>query len=473
MGYKPFLRSMTDIALAEAPNAALIETARQQFIEITGAGHQSEIMSHMAAIHPGIAIELHNHFAEFLDLVPHPEGGWVASVCINFLVENQSRQAIHRPKLSPDQVQEIEYLFKLRCHVASELIHASEVDVMPWKQWFEYIHSQFTRNPLPLPLKDSGDEPPGGGLLVPYSLLIHFRTDIEGMPDAVDTATLATENVMAVLSRALGGRKLAPLTEAAPAHQAYESLEAGQTQVELMRWDELVVDGLWVIREHQAAGTSKLALSRNRVLKPEATIEFPDTFPWIHFVRWSILQAWIKTHPNVHLEENQQIAQEMEREQEQELAEVPRINYAPDPDNIVTAIIGYTVLTSTGPLLDAQRGVPLTLTSDQAALVSLAVKATTNEQYSVSPFPFIALYMNAAQGYRIVCLREAYLRLQEFCRQHMIGNFRILLPDTHEERWVVIDPEWILPSARREEFNATVGQQVTANAQNWRMREQS
>jgi len=41
------------------------------------------------------------------------------------------------------------------------------------------------------------------------------------------------------------------------------------------------------------------------------------------------------------------------------------MSYDPNPEDIISSVIGYTVLTEKGPLLDSQNNVPLTLTSDR------------------------------------------------------------------------------------------------------------
>jgi len=135
------------------------------------------------------------------------------------------------------------------------------------------------------------------------------------------------------------------------------------------------------------------------------------------------------------------------------------MSYDPNPEDIISSVIGYTVLTENGPLLDSQNNVPLTLTSDQAAIVSLAIRTKTNEAYTVTPFPFHRpLYAGRPGNLPDSRCGRLTFACRNFCKHHAFEKYKAVLPNVPGRRaGVQIDPEWIIPSARRQEFNETVG----------------
>jgi hypothetical protein len=464
MDKKDIIRELIGIALEAGPSPAAVEATRLHFLEAAHHGAYQPVMERMFGVHPTVAVTCNGYFSDFLDLTPHPNGGWVASLCLNVLIQNPDQRSFARPRLLPGHVAAIESLFAEKCFVDSQLIHPAEIDAMPWEKWMDYVQGLFTDNAHEMPLQDSGEEPPGEGIFAPYSLVLHLWISDRKWEKVLHAAGAAVESILPILQQASGNHQTVPLTDVVPAHRGYTALEGAQTQVKLQRWTNLVKEGIWVVREEITEQTTSLTLSKEENSKQEAIFAMADSFPWINFVRWAILQSWFEEHPNVRLEQNKETLQNLDKE----LAEVPRVSYDPNPEDIISSVIGYTVLTENGPLLDSRNNVPLTLTSDQAAIVSLAIRTKTNEAYTVTPFPFIALYMLAAQGISLIALREAYVRLQDFCKHHAFENYKAVLPNVPgTTRWVQIDPEWIIPSARRQEFNETVGRQVREKVQKW------
>jgi hypothetical protein len=464
MNKKDIIRELTGIALEAAPSSAAVEATRLHFLEAAHHGAYQPVMEHMFGVDPTVAVTCNSYFSDFLDLIHHPTGGWVASLCLNVLIQNPDQQAFARPRLLPGHVAAIESLFAVKCFVDPQLIHPSEIDAMPWERWIDYVQCLFTDNAHEMPLQDSGEEPAGEGIFAPCSLVLHLRIFDRKWEKVLPAAGAAIESILPILQQASDNRRTVPLTDIVPAHLGYTALEGAQTQAELQRWTNLVKEGSWVVREEIMEQRTRLTLSKAENSNPEAVFAMADSFPWINFIRWAILQSWFEEHPNVRLEQNKETLQNLDKE----LAGVPRVSYVPNPADIISSVIGYTVLTENGPLLDSENNVPLTLTSDQAAIVSLAIKTKTNEAYAVTPFPFIALYMLAAQGISLIALREAYVRLQDLCKHHACGKYKAVLPNVPgTARWVQIDPEWIIPSARRQEFNETVGRQIREKVQKW------
>jgi len=445
------LKQLADLATQPEPDPASVEVARLRFLECAKRGIYPEVIQRTTEMNPLAVAACHNYFSDFLDVLPHPNSGWIASLCVNVLLKNSRQSTLRRPRLFSRHAARIESLFQGPCKVEPALVHPAEIDVIPWHQWLDYIEKLFGSSPQPLPLQDSGEEPPGEGLFIPCSLVLHLWLTERDQEGAVLTTGGELQSILEILQEACGA-EVDPITEPVLAHRGYSVLEHALVQIELMRWDPLTEEGHWVVKETIQENQTHLVLCQAGSNDIKGSISFGTSFTWVQFTRWSAIQEWLEGKTNVQMVQNMEMLQEFKAD----LAEVPRLNYTPDPAGPHTAIVGYTVLDGDQQVFDSKGNVPLALTSDQAAVIALAMEA--GKKYAVAPVSLLDLYANAARGRAFIALREAYTRLQEVCSKGPLKGFAATLPAVPATyRWVQINSEQVLPKAQRPAFEKAWG----------------
>jgi len=108
MDKKDIIRELIGMALEAGPSPAAVEAMRLHFLEAAHHGAYQPVMERMFGVHPTVAVTCNGYFSDFLDLTPHPNGGWVASLCLNVLIQNPDQRSFARPRLLPGHVAAIE-----------------------------------------------------------------------------------------------------------------------------------------------------------------------------------------------------------------------------------------------------------------------------------------------------------------------------------------------------------------------------
>ncbi len=440
------LKQLADLAAQPEPDPASVEVARLRFLECAKRGIYPEVIQRTTEMNPLAVAACHNYFSDFLDVLPHPNGGWIASLCVNVLLKNPRKTALKRPRLFSNHAARIESLFQRPCKVEPALVHPAEIDAMPWHQWMDYIERVFASSPQLLPLQDSGEEPPGEGLFIPCSLVLHLWLTERDQEEAILTAGGKLQSILDILHEACGA-EMAPITEPVLAHCGYSVLEHALVQIELMRWDPLTQEGHWVVKETIQEDQTRLVLCPAGSNEITGAISFGSSFTWVQFTRWSAIQEWLEGKTNVQLVQNMEVLQEFEADP----TGIPRLSYTPDPADPHSTIVGHTVLDGNQQVFDSKGNVPLALTSGQMAVIALAMEG--GKKYAVAPVSLLHFYATAAKGHSFIALREAYTRLQEVCSKNPLKGFTTTLPEVPATyRWVQINSEQVIPVAQRPAF---------------------
>lgn len=111
------LKQLADLATQPEPDPASVEVARLRFLECAKRGIYPEVIQRTTEMNPLAVAACHNYFSDFLDVLPHPNSGWIASLCVNVLLKNSRQSTLRRPRLFSRHAARIESLFQGPCKV--------------------------------------------------------------------------------------------------------------------------------------------------------------------------------------------------------------------------------------------------------------------------------------------------------------------------------------------------------------------
>ena len=457
-----FYKNLTALALTGRVPQADIEQARQEFVQYIEQGEQESLLSKLFSVDPRCASEVNMLVTDFLDNVSRPDAYWTNSIAIPFSVINNDKA--FSPRITPAQQEAITKLFSVPCKAVPHLFNPWELEIILWDDWLKYSQKIFSPKPLKLVLSQKPVSTED--LTSSFILLLHFNTVSSNQLYLLEAVGLQIQAISDIIAPVFSGREFVPMNGPVPAHMAYATSEQIAFRIELAKWSLRLGNEPYVVREEYADKKYYLSLWDKKET-PLGFIPQHETLPWIMYSRWEILREWLEEHPNVTLQQSQELTAHMSKSYQKELNRIPKLAYVMNPEVPQTTPIGFTIITKNGPAVDKELCLPVFLTEQQAASLALKLKFSNGDEYQVAPLTFSALYVLAMQHVSLRIERNAYLRFLKACASCSLPGFPIQLPPQNAAEFHFVTYDQILPHNKLKLFEHMYGHAIKQRALEW------